>query len=37
MCRSYALNELWELFFNKNTVNGKSVTPETSYDIDFKS
>jgi hypothetical protein len=37
MCRCNALNGPWELFFHKILPMGKTVTPETFYEIDSKS
>jgi len=37
MCRCYALNWPWELFFHKNAVKGKTHTPNITYDINSKS
>jgi hypothetical protein len=33
----YALNRPWELFFDENTVKGKTYTTNITYDIDSKS
>jgi hypothetical protein len=37
MCKCYALNGFWKLFFHENAVKIITDTPNITYDIDSKS